>query len=36
MVIGVMQAGSDFGVYQILAAADHSRPFADRGAAVEV
>ena len=31
-VIGVMPAETDFGVFQILSAADYSRSFADRGA----
>jgi putative ABC transport system permease protein len=31
-VIGVMPRGADFGVFQILAAADYARSFADRGA----
>src|SRR5262249_29353143 len=31
-VIGVLPHGSDFGVFQILRAADYSRSFADRGA----
>jgi putative ABC transport system permease protein len=31
-VIGIMPAGSDFGAFQILSAADYSRAFADRGA----
>jgi predicted permease len=35
-VIGVMQPGSDFGVFQILSAADYSRAFADRGARAAV
>jgi putative ABC transport system permease protein len=35
-VIGIMQPGSDFGVFQILSAADYSRSFADRGARAAV
>ena len=35
-VIGIMQRGADFGVYQILTAADYSRSFADRGARAAV
>jgi putative ABC transport system permease protein len=35
-VIGIMQRGADFGVYQILSAADYSRAFADRGARATV
>jgi putative ABC transport system permease protein len=35
-VIGIMPRGSDFGVYQILTAADYSRSFADRGARAAV
>ena len=31
-VVGIMERGSDFGVFQILSAADYSRAFADRGA----
>lgn len=31
-IVGIMPAGADFGVYQILGAADYSRAFADRGA----
>ena len=31
-IVGLMPAGADFGVYQILNAADYSRAFADRGA----
>jgi len=31
-VVGVLPHGSDFGVFQILRAADYSRSFADRGA----
>jgi putative ABC transport system permease protein len=35
-VIGIMQRGADFGVFQILSAADYSRAFADRGARAAV
>ena len=35
-VVGVMQRGADFGAFQILAAADYSRAFADRGARAAV
>jgi putative ABC transport system permease protein len=35
-VIGIMQRGADFGIYQILSAADYSRAFADRGARAAV
>ncbi len=35
-VIGIMQPGSDFGIFQILSAADYSRAFADRGARAAV
>jgi putative ABC transport system permease protein len=35
-VVGIMRPGADFGVYQILAAADYSRAFADRGARATV
>ena len=35
-VIGIMERGSDFGVFQILTAADYSRAFADRGARAAV
>ncbi len=35
-VIGIMPRGADFGVYQILTAADYSRSFADRGARAAV
>jgi putative ABC transport system permease protein len=31
-VLGIMQRGADFGVFQILASADYARSFADRGA----
>jgi putative ABC transport system permease protein len=31
-IIGIMPPGADFGVYQLLSAADYSRSFADRGA----
>jgi putative ABC transport system permease protein len=31
-VLGIMQPGADFGVFQILSAADYARSFADRGA----
>jgi len=31
-IVGIMPPGADFGVYQILRAADYSRAFADRGA----
>ncbi len=35
-VIGIMQRGADFGIFQILSAADYSRAFADRGARAAV
>jgi hypothetical protein len=35
-VIGIMQTGADFGVFQILKAADYSRSLADRGARAAV
>jgi putative ABC transport system permease protein len=35
-VIGIMERGSDFGIFQILSAADYSRAFADRGARAAV
>ena len=35
-IIGIMQRGADFGVFQILSAADYSRSFADRGARAAV
>jgi putative ABC transport system permease protein len=35
-VIGIMQRSADFGIYQILSAADYSRAFADRGARAAV
>lgn len=35
-VVGIMERGSDFGVFQILSAADYSRAFADRGARAAV
>ena len=35
-VIGIMERGADFGVFQILSAADYSRAFADRGARAAV
>ena len=35
-VIGIMPAGADFGVFQMLSAADYSRSFADRGARAAV
>ena len=35
-VIGIMERGSDFGIFQILTAADYSRAFADRGARAAV
>jgi len=35
-VIGIMHRGADFGVFQILSAADYSRSFADRGARAAV
>ena len=35
-VVGVMARGSDFGVFQILTAADYARSFADRGARAAV
>jgi predicted permease len=35
-VIGIMPRGADFGVFQILSAADYSRAFADRGARAAV
>ncbi|HSC26123.1 MAG TPA: ABC transporter permease [Vicinamibacterales bacterium] len=35
-VIGILARGSDFGVFQILTAADYSRSFADRGARAAV
>jgi putative ABC transport system permease protein len=35
-VVGIMPRGADFGVYQILTAADYSRSFADRGARAAV
>jgi putative ABC transport system permease protein len=31
-IVGIMPPGADFGAYQVLAAADYSRAFADRGA----
>ena len=35
-VVGIMERGADFGVFQILSAADYSRAFADRGARAAV
>jgi len=35
-VVGIMPRGADFGVFQILSAADYSRAFADRGARAAV
>ena len=35
-VVGIMGPGADFGVFQILSAADYSRAFADRGARAAV
>ena len=35
-VIGIMERGADFGMFQILSAADYSRAFADRGARAAV
>ena len=35
-IVGVMDRGADFGVFQILSAADYSRAFADRGARAAV
>jgi putative ABC transport system permease protein len=35
-VIGIMERGADFGIFQILSAADYSRAFADRGARAAV
>jgi putative ABC transport system permease protein len=35
-IVGIMPRGADFGVFQILSAADYSRAFADRGARASV
>ena len=35
-IIGIMPPGADFGVFQMLSAADYSRSFADRGARAAV
>jgi putative ABC transport system permease protein len=35
-VIGIMERGADFGVFQLLSAADYARAFADRGARAAV
>jgi putative ABC transport system permease protein len=35
-IVGIMPPGSDFGIYQILRAADYSRSFADRAARAAV